>query len=1153
MPPDETTGTSLTGRLTAAQKRLLREQARRREAERRREASRARDEQRQSETRDKNVTPARARPPVAGETAKDKVPVADPSTDRLRAVQAERNRKVAARPKPNVSTETGLMLNPALALAGLVAFGDPNIVRGARTTRRYARTALDTIRDPRASKKEKLEAALGTTAIAGGIGGAPSSGPKATPKPRDLKQLEEGTYKTRTVRYGQNETQFPASQSKLTRPVQRGLDRVSEKLAPKVDKLRVSDSRVKQAAGKALTLPSARRRVPVQAGKHVFKEGLRRKASAAQDISAIRDVGSRRLPGRKLEGDQLANFWYAQLPKTHRNAEGLSLVRGQLETEHQRLVSGEFGESVRGAMRGLRNDARKARAAGDTQAVFKAVGEIQQLRRIEADIPERIADVQENLNKLAKTIAKPPKADENALEGLARLSDETRDIYVRAGKLDPQVADERKGLVSRWVGLEPTGEEVYVGHRQGKVKGSRPSAMPGGVSTGKTKLPAGIAKKNRLVLAKSGRLRQDLRVAVEDWQAAQSYEFTNRAKDELATMGEPIVGKPKPGYVVINPRGHELPRTWKTDDEQRALAEGFDPDDVLVGDLEEYIGNVMAQTPGEAEKLMQRAAEAGHLKDLRQVPADVVNRYYSQFLPAKITVSTPGIKEGVSALSKGANLANDTLYLSLIYSNIGYIPSQVVANTGMAVAHQGAFFPVNFARATQVLTTGPKRLRDLLNAEHGQGASAAAPQTKSIQTITKPIAAVADDAFRLSSVLHELARLGVISKTNPRLSKADYATIEKALTDPRYRAAINDASDRATQSMVDFNRLGAKEAAIAKPAGFVWRWIRGGSRYPIRFAADHPLRTAAAAGAAYAGQDEIRELVADDLPPWFEGSLNAGTTEVDGTTYPRIFPTRSFSPISTPKETFDTLTGKKGARAIGEMVNPGFMAILRTAEKKNPYGGEEDSYRAAAKANFERLAPTPRFIGEVISPAEEPRNYPEDRTRWGRIKRQSRIFPFAVDPQAMLAARQRALGDVPPERFAYRKVFETRNQFFKAAQQAMPEALEDGKLPAKLRTAFNIEAERQALYARAAKGKDEGTVEYHQAKYRADLRLLVKHGLVTRKRADEVLAASAGATLEELKAARRAISERYYQGEGGQLYYISHARKALREKGVEIP
>ncbi|MBA2297583.1 MAG: hypothetical protein H0W14_06045, partial [Actinobacteria bacterium] len=56
--------------------------------------------------------------------------------------------------------------------------------------------------------------------------------------------------------------------------------------------------------------------------------------------------------------------------------------------------------------------------------------------------------------------------------------------------------------------------------------------------------------------------------------------------------------------------------------------------------------------------------------------------------------------------------------------------------------------------------------------------------------------------------------------------------------------------------------------------------------------------------------------------------------------------------------------------------------------------------------------------------------------------------------------------------------------------------LRSGKLPKRLRTAFNLEAERQGLIASARKGTRPATVEFHRAGYEANLRFLVKHGLI---------------------------------------------------------
>lgn len=145
----------------------------------------------------------RKRPPVVGESAADKVPVVtNPGGDRLRAALAARNRSVAARPAPNVSTETGLMLNPALALAGILAFGNPNIKAGFRDTKALAARAKDTLIDPDASRRQKMEAAGNAAVITGGLNFLPGRKPKSapTPKPEGAEKIIEALPEARRVR-----------------------------------------------------------------------------------------------------------------------------------------------------------------------------------------------------------------------------------------------------------------------------------------------------------------------------------------------------------------------------------------------------------------------------------------------------------------------------------------------------------------------------------------------------------------------------------------------------------------------------------------------------------------------------------------------------------------------------------------------------------------------------------------------------------------------------------------------------------------------------------------------------------------------------------------------------------------------------------------
>ena len=81
-------------------------------------------------------------------------------------------------PKPNPNVDRF-----AAAPLGLLLFGDPDIKRGYRDTRDFARAALDTLTSPETSKREKLEAAGGVGAVGGALNFLPGRKPKPKPEP----------------------------------------------------------------------------------------------------------------------------------------------------------------------------------------------------------------------------------------------------------------------------------------------------------------------------------------------------------------------------------------------------------------------------------------------------------------------------------------------------------------------------------------------------------------------------------------------------------------------------------------------------------------------------------------------------------------------------------------------------------------------------------------------------------------------------------------------------------------------------------------------------------------------------------------------------------------------------------------------------------
>jgi hypothetical protein len=98
---------------------------------------------------------------------------------------------IAADPKAGQkAVAQGGVLGPnlsryAAAPLGLLLFGDYDIKRGFNDTKHLAQAGLDVLKSPDASKRDKIEAALGSLAVTGAIGGYGGKAPKPDPTPAE--------------------------------------------------------------------------------------------------------------------------------------------------------------------------------------------------------------------------------------------------------------------------------------------------------------------------------------------------------------------------------------------------------------------------------------------------------------------------------------------------------------------------------------------------------------------------------------------------------------------------------------------------------------------------------------------------------------------------------------------------------------------------------------------------------------------------------------------------------------------------------------------------------------------------------------------------------------------------------------------------------
>ncbi len=226
---------------------------------------------------------------------------------------------------------------------------------------------------------------------------------------------------------------------------------------------------------------------------------------------------------------------------------------------------------------------------------------------VESVTDESLKAADELMGKMARLESTDP-----AVREFQRLVVERDELLRHVENLRPDPL----GLMERPSRLVPTGEELYLGHRAGRVRGAR-AAGTAGWTTGKTRLPPGVAQRNQMRLLATGRWRQDIRVALEDWRAAQVFDFAENAKTDLVRMGEPLdrflarhAGSVPDGKVLVNPLGRRIPLQFRRDLAKELADQGFEGDllDELVQAVDE-IDTAFATDPEKIKEVIAKSME----------------------------------------------------------------------------------------------------------------------------------------------------------------------------------------------------------------------------------------------------------------------------------------------------------------------------------------------------------------------------------------------------------------------------------------------------------------------------------------------------------------------------------------------------------------
>lgn len=751
-----------------------------------------------------------------------------------------------------------------------------------------------------------------------------------------------------------------------------------------------------------------------------------------------------------------------------------------------------------------------------------------------AGLPQEAQNLATQIAHLDRIIAGGHVPDEHAIGTLEHFDRELSATLREAGYLENVDPEARRAIVSNWLGVKPSGQEIYIGHVP-----NRPRTGLGGIRSmglGKARAAEPMRRSthaNRLRLVRTGAIRPSTHVAAEDLIAAHTYKDALQARKDLWEMGEPFPGELPKGYALINPDGQVVPAHWKTNRLTNVADNPAELEKASREVLQGFIGN-----QHNWEQIVQDAKETGVLDKLRIVPERDVKRYYAQFLP-------PGSR---TVGGRVYDKLIDATATSLIFARLGYIPKNFLQNIITGVPHQGVFFPFNVIRAAQLIpkpgsTHLSRELWTRLVHEIGGGVSGSLAQEATSRALAKPaniVTAVADQPLRISAFLHEAAAEGVIPKLSFRLSNDDEEALLHLLTDKAQRAKLNDIKQRGVDAMADFDRLTPTQRRYARRFLIVPGWLMAGTRYPVHFAATHPGRSAAlaylAAGEPGAPKNlqvnkPIDEYLLPGLPSYiqavsaehFPGFLGGGPGKNE-----RI---QSLLPGSLP---FDVgIAASQGAPVptIASYFNPlpttGYD-VARSVYETPSGETKKTNFMDALVSGMRRLAPSAGVVQGLVSPGSVPSKIYPDHSRLGIIARDLGVVPVKMNREAAQTAQF-------SERGMTKAVGAAKDE------QAFLKKLDDaGYEPEpKLKAAYKVRLERAK---RLDKIHAHG-LPYQQRAYRSDIAYAVELGKVSKQQAAEMLAGIKGASEEEINSARDDMRDAYFGGD-----VISQAKRELRNQ-----
>lgn len=544
---------------------------------------------------------------------------------------------------------------------------------------------------------------------------------------------------------------------------------------------------------------------------------------------------------------------------------------------------------------------------------------------------------------------------------------------------------------------------VYVPDTMGSPAMRALKSLPRGI-----RKPKKLNKRNMGIMFTAGKIRRGPRVTLEDAAAAK------RMKIQLTTVDDIVeqFGKPfdpelrqglREGYVILNPEGVKIPRSVlqeALDDPEihpRAVA------DAIMTDERRMLDNLFPDD----ERMKNMGGDWAN--NAVQVPAWVKD----ELMYGNLKLNAGG-NQYLNMLGGLFDSYNNVNRLAGIYLKPAYTIVNTASNVLFATLKQGAWYPVNLAIASGVLGSLPKALLRRLDEEVGSGgAIAISGEGKgALGTVVDAVAhtqnMLADRLQRRTAIIHELRKNGVL---DIRGRGDNVARISDWLDNPVHKEMRNVIGMDAENSMVRFRGMSNVEKQVISRAIYVYPWVKGATRYGLRFGWDMPVRASVLSHIGQEGWDWVEEELGS-IASFMRSKSPITNIGKDGTV--RVIDPNSLTAQSSAGDVLGALlafTEGQGAKPafaknLVTFATPGVGLFLGQATGTNDVGRETGNILEAFGADVPNVG-FGSFVRQMIMGADDSKYYQEG----GRAEVGGRFILGALYPRRAIVSEVNKAGD----------------------------------------------------------------------------------------------------------------------------------------------